>query len=137
VLTALKDTGVPINTAEEDGPVPNKFWIFMSGEDTYEETKKEQAKLTELGVVDIYILRTEPYVNRISLGVYNDRAMADRRLRDLAKVNVNAQLEIQYKPGKQFWLEYQAQDSAAAQELVQQFTARFPAATLNSAPCRQ
>lgn len=133
----LVKTGAQVKSLEEDGQVPNKFWVYLPEKSSYEEAKKAASSLEEVGVVDIYILRAEPHINRISLGVYNDRAMADRRIRDLAKQRVTAQLELQYKPGRVFWVEVQTQDIHEQDPVISRFVQRFPGSALQQASCNR
>jgi len=134
---SLEKAGVHVDVLQEDGEVPNKYWVYLPEKETYEEAKAEQNWLTQLGVEDIYIMRAAPHYNRISLGVYNDNAMAERRLQALLKLKVTALLEVSYKPGKQFWLAYKTESEDVHVQLAREFQQPFPDAKEKVVPCLQ
>ena len=134
---SLEKSGVHVDVLQEDGEVPNKYWVYLPEKETYEEAKAEQNWLTQLGVEDIYIMRAAPHYNRISLGVYNDNAMAERRLQSLLKLKVTALLEISYKLGKQFWLVYKTESEDVHVQLGREFQQAFPDAKEKVVPCLQ
>ena len=77
------------DTASRGGP----YWVYFPPLPTKLAADDKLTELQGLGIKDIAVVRTGPWQNAISMGLYSKAAIADARVENAAKKGVAAKIE--------------------------------------------
>lgn len=77
------------DTATRSGP----YWVYFPPLPSKLAADDKLAELQGLGLKDIAVVRTGPWKNAISMGLYSKEPIADARVADAAKKGVTAKIE--------------------------------------------
>jgi hypothetical protein len=102
---ALKGAGFDSEQRLEQGEMWVGYWLSLQGLGTREEADRALARLKEQGISDAYIIPGSDPPNVVSLGVFKDHERAQRRLSEIQKLGLPAQLSDRKRAGSVYWLD--------------------------------
>lgn len=108
--------------------------IYLAGFSDYKTAEAKRAELSRLGIKDHALLNGPDKKILIALGLFTQPNLAERRVRELKKKGVQAQIETVYRTTVQRWLELGALN-ANGLERTKQALAWMPAIEFVSLPC--
>lgn len=82
------------------------FWVYLPAVANREAALGEARQLAAKGVHDYYVVTAGDQQNTVSLGLFNDRANADTRQRELAQKGFAAAVEQRVDTEPAWWLDY-------------------------------
>lgn len=82
------------------------WWVFVaaSGRSAAIETARE---LAEQGVEDYFVVADRSLPDAVSLGLFEHRDNARRRLMQIRRLGFDAQMSVRREAAPQFWIDYQ------------------------------
>lgn len=81
-----------------------RFWVYLLPGREPDSLSKQVADLGQRGIEDFMAIRTGPMEGAISLGVYNTKKLAQRRLEELRAKKLRPNLSPHYQVRKKYWL---------------------------------
>jgi len=103
IAQQLGNRGFSVSRTSEQGDVWVGYWVQLLDLENEQEARRTVDRLVKAGLLDTYIVQTEPTYN-ISLGVFRGRKGADR-VRDLARgLGMNPQTMDRFRTGTQHWI---------------------------------
>ena len=84
----------------------HRYWIYLPPLENRQQAIAMSKSLARRKINDYYIVRSGDKNNSISLGHFREKNHADRRVRELKKLGVDAQMEVIYRQYSLFWLDY-------------------------------
>lgn len=104
---ALRDqlaaTGLEPQQRSETVQQPAGFWVYLSAR-PIDEARAIVEDLSSQGIEDYFIGRQ----NFISLGVFSDRATAERRREEIEQYGYQPQVEQRFRTTSRYWLDLEA-----------------------------
>jgi hypothetical protein len=108
----LAGRGFSVTLASEQGDIWVGHWVQLLDLKTEQDARRAVDRLVDAGLVDTYIVQTEPTYN-VSLGVFRGRKGADR-VRNLARdMGMNPQMMDRFRAGTQHWIKVRFRDGEA------------------------
>lgn len=103
IAQQLGNRGFSVSRASEQGDIWVGHWVQLLDLENEQEARRAVDRLVKAGLLDTYIVQTEPTYN-ISLGVFSGRKGADR-IRELARgLGMNPQTTDRFRTGTQHWI---------------------------------
>lgn len=99
----LLGRGITASTQTEDGQVWVGHWVQLESVPGREEADRMVARLAAAGVPDAYVFQSAPPFT-VSLGVFRDKAHAERVAARAAELGFHPQLTDRYRAGTKYWL---------------------------------
>jgi hypothetical protein len=102
----LKEKGFEAKQRAAEGDSTDGFWVFVGPFETQAETDKALASLEHNGVKDALVMpATADTGRRVSLGLFTERARADRRAQSLRAMGLSAQVADRKLPNTLYWVD--------------------------------
>jgi hypothetical protein len=102
----LKAKGFDPRQRAEEGQMSDGFWVFVGGMKTQAETDHALATLERGGIRDALTMPETPDAGRrVSLGLYSERARADRRAQAVRQTGLKAEVAERKLPGTLYWVD--------------------------------
>ncbi len=106
----LKARGFDPKQRAAPGEMSDGFWVFVSGMDTEADTDKMLASLEHNGIKDALVMpATATEGRRVSLGLFSERARAERRAETVKAMGIKAQVAERKLPGTLYWVDLATQ----------------------------
>jgi len=100
--------------------VPTVFWVYLPPYKNQKEANRQAQHLAHLGITDYVLVTTGKLKHAVSLGVYRDKASAQRRVDELHRKGYKrARIEKQRQGNKRYWLSVKM--SATQKDLMASF----------------
>jgi hypothetical protein len=100
--------------------VPTVFWVYLPPYKNQKEANRQAQHLAHLGITDYVLVMTGKLKHAVSLGVYRDKASAQRRVDELHRKGYKrARIEKQRQGNKRYWLSVKM--SATQKDLMASF----------------
>jgi hypothetical protein len=104
----LKGKGFDPKQRAEEGQAQDGFWVYVAGITSQEETDKALVSLEHAGIKDAIVLPEASESGkqlRLSLGLYTDRAHAERRAQAVRETGLKAQVGERKIPATVYWVD--------------------------------
>lgn len=89
------------------------YWVYLPPFANADAAQQKAGELERLGELHFYIVRPpSEHANAISLGVFEDRANAEKRHRQMQTLGHNATLQPRFRQNPVYWLDYVAPAAA-------------------------
>jgi hypothetical protein len=86
------------------------FWVFVGGMKTEADTDKMLASLEHNGIKDALVMpATATEGRRVSLGLFSERARAERRAETVKAMGIKAEVAERKLPGTLYWVDLATQ----------------------------
>lgn len=102
--TALAAAGRPLSTREGVERRFRGFWVYLPASESRESALATARALAAAGVRDYYVVTAGDQENTISLGLFRDRANAERRQREMQAGGYPARLLERTEDQRMYWL---------------------------------
>ena len=89
-----------------DAAVEVRYWVLLPPRASTAEAFRIDRALRREGIRDLQVLAGEGRDNAISLGLFKDQAMADRRLEQIRGLGYEPQMEALERRRAQFWVQF-------------------------------
>ena len=110
------------------------FWVFIGGMKTQAETDHALATLEHGGIRDALVMPETPDAGRrVSLGLYSERARADRRAQAVRQTGLKAEVAERKLPGTLYWVDLAPQSGINTIPLQDLFAEGVSSADLGAA----
>ena len=102
----LRAKGFEPKQRAEQGQTSDSYWVYVGGLKTQAEADKALATLEHDGIKDARVMPETPDAGRrLSLGVYSDRARADRRAQAVRQAGLTAEVAERKLPTAIYWVD--------------------------------
>jgi hypothetical protein len=115
----LKERGLETRQRAEQGAPLASYWVYVGGLRSDQEQTRVMRRLQKGRISDASAMPpAEGGERRISVGLFSDRAGAERRSRAVEKLGLETTIEEQSQAGAAYWIDFDlaARDSAVAAE---------------------
>ncbi|MBT8429115.1 MAG: efflux RND transporter periplasmic adaptor subunit [Gammaproteobacteria bacterium] len=117
-VVTLRRAGLYVDIKSVPSTESSSFMIATPVLPDREEAKALVARLKAAGITDYYVPRKRSAPLRVSLGIYNNKRIAERKIRELAKMGFTAELLPWKQKGSQYFLIVRGTRSEANGELL-------------------
>lgn len=101
----LEAAGWSVHLQVDDSLRRDGYWVMLPSLRSRAAALEVIAMLKRRGVEDYFLIAAGDHKNGISLGVFSERARAERRLASLRPMGLSPRLETVELPQRRFWLE--------------------------------
>ena len=102
----LKQKGFDPKQRAEEGQSSDGYWVYVGGLASQAETDKALVTLERNGIKDAIVMPETPEAGRrLSLGLYSERARADRRAQTVNQTGLRAEVGERKIPGALYWVD--------------------------------
>jgi hypothetical protein len=115
----LKERGLATRQRAEQGTPLTSYWVYVGGVRSEQEQTRVLRRLQKGKVRDASAMPpADGGERRISVGLFSDRAGAERRSRAVEKLGLKTKIEEQSQTSAAYWIDFDltARDSAVAAE---------------------
>jgi hypothetical protein len=98
----------------ETGEVFAGYWVSLQNFASKVEAEQVLTRLQASGITDAYILTEEEPPNVLSLGLFSERARAEQRRADIAKLGYQPLIQNRTRMGATHWLDVNLQEPGQA-----------------------
>ncbi len=95
-----------IQYREEQAHQSRGFWVYLPAMPTRDAALAAARELSAKNVRDYYVVTAGDQQNTISLGLFHDRANAERRRAEIAALGFNAQVSERVETLPVYWLDF-------------------------------
>jgi cell division protein FtsN len=92
---------------------PRGFWVYIPPANARAEALATARQLAQAGVRDYYVVTAGRQENHISLGLFRDRANAEKRKGELNALGFSARVSERTTESEAFWLEVESKAGEA------------------------
>ena len=110
---ALAAVDQPADVRAVAGTEPRGYWVYMAGGSSREAALATARELAAKGVTDYYVVGDADGRNVISLGVFHERANAERRQADLESMGYDAILAPRDAGAPEYWIDLESPGAVA------------------------
>lgn len=105
-IAILKDKGFEPKQRAEEGQTQDGYWVFVNLKDQ-SEIDRALVSLEHGGIRDAIVMPLSPEINgrRLSLGVYTERARAEKRAQAVQGTGLKAQVSERRIPATVYWVD--------------------------------
>jgi hypothetical protein len=102
----LKAKGFDPRQRAEAGQVTDGFWVYAAGFKSQAETDKALVSLEHAGIHDALVMpETAEAGRRLSLGLYSERARAEKRVQAVRAAGLDARVAERKLPASIYWVD--------------------------------
>ncbi|HYC10970.1 MAG TPA: SPOR domain-containing protein [Steroidobacteraceae bacterium] len=102
----LKARGFDTRQRAEEGPMTEGYWVYIGGLKTQADTDHALETLERGGIKDALVMpETSEAGRRLSLGVYSERARAERRVQAVGPTGLKAEIADRKLPVSVYWVD--------------------------------
>ena len=131
----LKSRGFDPKQRAEEGQMSDGYWVFIGGMKTQADTDHALATLEHGGIRDALVMPETPDAGRrVSLGLYSERARADRRAQAVRQTGLKAEVAERKLPGTLYWVDL-APQSGVNTIPIQDLFAEGVSSRISVQPC--
>jgi hypothetical protein len=114
----LQERGLSPRQRAEQGAGWTGFWVYVDGFTSAQDRSRALRRLERGGIADAHAMPESSDSRRISLGVFSERARADRRARAVARLGMQPEIAERTQTGAAYWIDFDltTRDSAIAAE---------------------
>lgn len=131
----LRQKGFDPKQRAEEGQMSDGYWVFIGGMKTQAETDHALMTLERGGIKDALVMPETPDAGRrVSLGLYSERARADRRAQAVRQTGLTAEVAERKLPGTLYWVDL-APQSGVNTIPIQDLFAEGVSSRISVQPC--
>jgi hypothetical protein len=93
------------------------FWVFLPPTGTRKAAQEHVSRLKTQDIKDYFIVVTGEHANAVSLGVFSQADLAQRRLTDLKSLGFDVMLQKVDLPLREYWLDWPKTSVLGAKKL--------------------
>lgn len=112
--SVLQAKGFTPQQRSAQSPAIRRFWVYLDGLASDAAVTRALHRLERGGVDDAEAMPPEAGGRRISLGLFSDRAHADRRAKAVRKLGLAPRVSPRMVPGTVYWLDLSLPSSSVA-----------------------
>lgn len=128
---------VSVQRRQESRRTPKGYWVYLAPSKSYKAAKRKVAQLQKRGVKDLFIMGKGGRKNAISLGLFKNKDVAEKRLKQVKKLGLKVSFETQYRVSAQSWLDMSVGgDQTSTVAALSEMAERFPKANLTQRKCQ-
>lgn len=101
-----------IQFQENSVDTPRGYWVYLPAYSDRDAALKTARQLNAAGVRDYYVVTAGDHENTVSLGLFRERANAQRRQAQIAALGFPARLEERTEVQRRYWVEYELSSGA-------------------------
>jgi hypothetical protein len=101
----LRERGFDPSQRAEEGDTWAGFWVYVGGLATPADETRVLRNLDRAGIKDAHIMPPTSDGRRISVGLFSERARADRRARDVKKLGLEPEITERRQAGTVYWVD--------------------------------
>ncbi len=105
-MQALSPHVARIQYHEEATPRSHGYWVYLPAAPDREGALDAARRLADKGIHDYYVVTAGDSQNTISLGLFNDRSNAEKRLAQLQALDFAAKVEQRIDTESAYWIDY-------------------------------
>lgn len=113
VLNALAPAVTRIRIREEQTRRTRGYWVHLPAAASREAALASARRLAELGVRDYYVVTAGEAQNTVSLGLFREKANAERRQAEIVALGLAPQTNERSEELPVYWLDFALADPAA------------------------
>lgn len=129
----LKSGVDPQHRVNKDNTRPG-FWVFLPAESTRKAAQQHVADLKAKNVKDYFLVATGEYSNAVSLGVFSQPELAQRRNDELKALGFAVKLQKLDLPLREYWLDW-PKDKALDSKLLETIRSEYSGVGQMERPC--
>jgi hypothetical protein len=132
-VDVLRKKGFDSRQRTQPGTPGDGYWVYVGGLATSDVAKLALQSLRNDGIKEATVIQPSEEERRISLGLFTDRAQADRRVQEVRKLGFKAEVAERKLPSTLYWVDVAVnpQDGTLpAQDLY-----RGPSSRIGARPC--
>ncbi len=104
--TLLKAKGFDPKQRAEQGQMSDGYWVYVGGLQSQSDTDHALVTLERGGIKDALVMPETPDAGRrLSLGLYSERARAERRAESVRQTGLKAEVAERRIPGTLYWVD--------------------------------
>ncbi|MFO1493455.1 MAG: SPOR domain-containing protein [Lysobacterales bacterium] len=111
-LELLTPQTARIQFQESSVDMPRGYWVYLPAYNDRDAALKSARQLNAAGVRDYYVVTAGDHENTVSLGLFRERANAQRRQAQIAALGFPARLEERTEVQRRYWVDYEISGSA-------------------------
>ena len=105
-------SGYPFTKRASEKKEQIGYWVYLPPFATLDAAQKKAQEFKLLGDKHYYVIKPpSDYAYGIALGVFKDRANAEKRHRQIKNLGYNARLEGRFRQNPVYWLDYVESDN--------------------------
>lgn len=105
-LEELKQQGINASLRRISDNSRRGYWVVLSTGNNRKLAQEKLAVLKKNKVTDFFLIATGLHANEISLGVFSQSALANKRVQSMQKLGLAATIKDVAIPKKYYWLEW-------------------------------
>jgi hypothetical protein len=112
--SVLRERGFDPAQRAEEGEAWEGYWVYVGGLATPEDEGRVLRNLERAGISDAHIMPPRSEGRRISVGLFSERAGADRRARAVKKLGLEPEITERTQAGTVYWIDLHLGNSERA-----------------------
>jgi hypothetical protein len=101
----LRERGFDPSQRAEEGDTWAGYWVYVGGLETPADETRVLRNLDRAGIKDAHIMPPASDGRRISVGLFSERAGADRRARAVKKLGLEPEITERRQAGTVYWVD--------------------------------
>lgn len=102
---SMQDRSLVVSRRDKVEQVVDGYRVYIKSLPSREEAVAVTRELTDLGVLDYFIINKKEHRNGISLGMFKQKAGAIRRMAQIRRFNFNVAMEARQRDTRVYWLD--------------------------------
>lgn len=112
------------STSEEEA---TGYQVLLPPRSSAQEALAAARELAREGIEDYYIIVSEPELrNAVSVGVFQERAFAERHMGELAELGFDAEIRVRTRSRTRYWQDFRDPQGQVTAEFVESLAAEQP-----------
>lgn len=107
VESAVVDAGFPASLRSYDQQEVSGYWVYLEPADSRRKALALAKELAQKGIKDYYVVGDGEFENAVSLGLFSEKARAERRAEYIRSLGYDPQSSVRYRTRTLYWLDYQ------------------------------
>ncbi len=94
------------------------YWVYLPPYESRKQALEIAAELARKGIKDYYVVTDQEFRNAVSLGLFSDKARANRRMAHIRTLGYQPRKMVRYRDRTYRWLDYdEASDNPLSEEV--------------------
>ena len=86
---------------------PKSYWVYLPSENSKAKADETVEFLNKNNVDETYIWQDKPHKYDVSLGLFSKLSIANAKIAEIEKLDLNPNMEVRYSEVTEFWVDYQ------------------------------
>lgn len=118
LITRLQDLDVNVESRSLEQRETIGYWVFLPPLENRKAALAIAEELAKKGIKDYYVVTDDEYRHAVSLGLFSEKARADRRMAHIRTLGYKPQKIVRYRDRTYYWLDYQLNGEEAVPDAV-------------------